>query len=142
MQIQGKSEFARMPVLENCAFFTCVQCGYCGYLILGGSGKELLEEKKRHAIDCKATHSLIGAVRRRAPEQKPRVRRDTRVLMWSRAVFIGIAWLCALECHVLHAFKDSSQKDRSQNQAFMQEKNCHDSLCALSPDWVALVLDS
>src|SRR5439155_15520951 len=32
MQNQGESEFARTSVLENCAFFTCVQCGYCGYL--------------------------------------------------------------------------------------------------------------
>jgi hypothetical protein len=60
MQNQGESEFARTPVLENCAFFTCVQCGYCGYLILGGSAKELLDEEERHAIECKATHGLIA----------------------------------------------------------------------------------
>ena len=56
-----ESDFARKPVLEHCAFFTCVQCGYCGYLILGGSAKELLDEEERHAIECKATHDLIGA---------------------------------------------------------------------------------
>jgi len=46
MQNQGESEFARTSVLENCAFFTCVQCGYCGYLILGGSAKELRDEEE------------------------------------------------------------------------------------------------
>jgi hypothetical protein len=61
MQSQGESEFARTPMLENRAFFTCVQCGYCGYLILGGSAKELRDEEERHAIKCKATHGLIGA---------------------------------------------------------------------------------
>jgi hypothetical protein len=54
-------DFAPKPVLEHCAFFTCVQCGYCGYLILGGSAKELRDEEERHAIECKATHGLIGA---------------------------------------------------------------------------------
>jgi len=63
MQIRGESDFARKPVLENCALFTCVQCGYCGYLILGGSARELLDEEERHAIECKATHGLIGAGR-------------------------------------------------------------------------------
>ena len=73
MQNQGESEFARTSVLENCAFFTCVQCGYCGYLILGGSAKELRDEEERHAIECKATHGLIGAGSRRAYVQKRRV---------------------------------------------------------------------
>jgi hypothetical protein len=125
MQIQGKSEFARMPVLENCVFFTCVQCACCGYLILGGSGKELLEEKQRHAIDCKATHGLIGVISRRAHEQKPRILMDTRVLRWSRAVFIGIAWLCTRlsRFHAFSQLKDSSQRDGSQNQSLMQGKN-------------------
>jgi hypothetical protein len=95
MQIHCKSEFVRTPVLENRAFFTCVQCRYCGYLILGGSGKELLEEKGRHAIECKATHCLMGAGQR-ARRQKPRIGRDTRVLKWSRAVLIGMARLCAI----------------------------------------------
>jgi hypothetical protein len=49
------------PVLENSASFNCVQCGYCGYLILGGSAKELRDEEERHAIECKAAHGLIGA---------------------------------------------------------------------------------
>src|SRR5439155_22851531 len=71
MQNQGESEFARTSVLENCAFFTCVQCGYCGYLILGGSAKELRDEEERHAIECKATQGLIGAGSRRAYVQKP-----------------------------------------------------------------------
>ena len=31
MRIRGESDFARKPVLENCSFFTCAQCGYCGY---------------------------------------------------------------------------------------------------------------
>jgi hypothetical protein len=60
MQIRGESGFARTPVLENCAFFTCVQCGYCGYLILAGSSGELRSEGERHAIECKATRGLIG----------------------------------------------------------------------------------
>src|SRR5437016_12797205 len=77
MQNQGESEFARTSVLENCAFFTCVQCGYCGYLILGGSAKELRDEEERHAIECKATHGLIGAGSRRAYVQKRRVLRNT-----------------------------------------------------------------
>ena len=61
MQIQTEGKFERTPVLENCAFFTCVQCGHCGYLILGGSAKELRDEEEQHAIECKATHGLIGA---------------------------------------------------------------------------------
>jgi hypothetical protein len=64
MQIRGESDFGRKPVLENCAFFTCVQCGYCGYLILGGSATELRDEEERHAIECKATHGLIGVGKR------------------------------------------------------------------------------
>ena len=67
MQIQGEGKFERTPVLENCAFFTCVQCGYCGYLIVGGSATELLDEEEQHAIECKATHGLIGAGNLRAP---------------------------------------------------------------------------
>jgi hypothetical protein len=59
MQNQGESGFARAPVLENCAFFTCARCGYCGYLILGGSAKELRDEEEWHAIECTATHGLI-----------------------------------------------------------------------------------
>ena len=94
MLIQGKSEFSRTPVLEHSAFFSYAQCGYCGYLIVGGSGKELLEETKRHAIECKATHGLLGVVSRRAHRQKPRVLRDTPVLRWITALFIAIArWL-------------------------------------------------
>jgi hypothetical protein len=89
-----ESEFKRKPVLENCAFFACVQCGYCGYLILGGSAKELRDEDERHAIECKATHGLIGAGNLRAHEQKHRVFRETRVLRWSTAVYMLIArWL-------------------------------------------------
>jgi hypothetical protein len=94
MQNQGQSEFARTPELENCAFFTCVQCGYCGYLILGGSAKELRDEEKRHAIECKATHGLIGVVSRRAHEQKRRVLRNSGGLRWITTLFIAIArWL-------------------------------------------------
>ncbi len=91
MQNQGESEFVRTPVLENCAFFTCVQCGYCGYLILGGSAKELLDEGERHAIECKATRGLIGAGGRRAYEQKPRVLWKPGRLRWITALFIAIA---------------------------------------------------
>jgi len=87
MLIQRKSEFSRTPVLDNSAVFSCVQCGYCWYLIVGGSGKELLEEKKRHAIECKATHGLIGVVNRTAHRQKPRALRGTRVLRWITALF-------------------------------------------------------
>jgi hypothetical protein len=58
MHIQAESEFVRTPVLESCVSFSYVQCGYCGYLILGGSAKELLHEAKRHAVECKATHRL------------------------------------------------------------------------------------
>jgi hypothetical protein len=72
-----ETDFARKPVLENCAFFTRVQCGYCGYLILGGSAKELLDEEERHAIECKATHGLFGVGSRRAYAQKRRVLRNT-----------------------------------------------------------------
>jgi membrane protein DedA with SNARE-associated domain len=61
IQIQGEDKVEPTPVLENCAFFTCVQCGHCGYLIVGGSATELLGEEEQHAIDCKATHGLIGA---------------------------------------------------------------------------------
>jgi hypothetical protein len=94
MQNQGESEFVRTPVLENCAFFTCVQCGYCGYLILGGSAKELLDEGERHAIEYKATHGSIGAGSRRTYAQKRRVLRNTGGLRWITALFIAIArWL-------------------------------------------------
>ena len=94
MQNQGESEFVRTPVLENCAFFICVQCGYCGYLILGGSAKELLDEGERHAIECKATHGSIGAGSRRTYAQKRRVLRNTGGLTWITALFIAIArWL-------------------------------------------------
>jgi hypothetical protein len=89
-----ESDFARKPVLESCAFFTCVQCGYCGYLIVGGSAKELLVEEERHAIECKATHGLIGAGSRRALEQKRRVLRNPGGQRWITALFIAIArWL-------------------------------------------------
>jgi hypothetical protein len=94
MQIQREGKVERTPVLENCAFFTWVQCGYCGYLILGGSAAVLLDEEEQHAVECKATHGLIGAGNLRAHEQKHRVLRETRVLRWSTAVFISIArWL-------------------------------------------------
>ncbi len=56
-----ETDSTRKPVLEDSAFFTCVKCGYCGYLILGGSAKELLDEEERHVIECKATHALVGA---------------------------------------------------------------------------------
>ena len=68
--------------------------GYAGYLILGGSAKELLHEEKRHAVECKATHRLDGGagVRSlRAHEQKRRVRENTRALIWSTALSIAIA---------------------------------------------------
>jgi hypothetical protein len=94
MQNQVESEFARTPVLENCAFFTSVQCGYCGYLILGGSAKELRDEEERHAIECKATHGMIGASSRRASAQKRRVLLNAGRLRWITALFIAIAkWL-------------------------------------------------
>jgi hypothetical protein len=94
MQIREESEFARTPVLEHCAFFTCVQCGYCGYLILGGSAKELRDEEERHAIECKATRGLIGARSRMAYARKRRVLRNTGGLRWITALFIAIArWL-------------------------------------------------
>ena len=94
MQIRGESDFARAPVLENCAFFTCVQCGYCRYLIVGGSAMELRNEEERHAIECKATGGLIGAGSRRAYAQKRRVLRKTGGARWITALFIAIArWL-------------------------------------------------
>jgi hypothetical protein len=94
MQNQGESEFARTPVLENCEFFTCVQCGDCGYLILGGSAKELRDEEERHAIECKATHGMIGARSRRSCGQQCRVLRNAGRLRWITALFITIAkWL-------------------------------------------------
>jgi hypothetical protein len=94
MQIHGESKVERAPVLTNCAFFTCVQCGYCGYLIVGGSATELLDEKEQHAIECKATHGLIGAGNLRGHEQKRGVVRETRVLRWITAAFISIARGC------------------------------------------------
>jgi hypothetical protein len=94
MQNPGESEFTRTPVLENCEFFTCVQCGYCGYLILGCSAKELRDEEERHAIECKATHGLIDAGSWGAHDQKPRVLRTLGCLRWITALFIAIArWL-------------------------------------------------
>jgi hypothetical protein len=94
MQNQGESECARTPVLENCTLFTCVQCGYCGYLILGGSAKELRDEEEWHAIECKARHGLIVARSRRAYVQKRRVLRNTGGRSWITALFIAIAkWL-------------------------------------------------
>ena len=90
----GRSEFVRTPVLEDCAFFTCVQCGYCGYLILGGSANELRDEEERHAIECKATRGLIGVGSLRAYGQKRRVLRNTGSPRWITALFIAIArWL-------------------------------------------------
>jgi len=91
MQNQKESEFARSPVLENCAFFSCVQCGYCGYLILGGSAKELRDEEERHAIECRATNGMIGATSRNACAQKRRVRRNAGRLRWITALFIAVA---------------------------------------------------
>jgi hypothetical protein len=94
MQVLGESEFAREPVLANCAFFTCVQCGFCGYLILGGSAKQLLDEGERHAIECKATHRLIGAGSQRTHGQKRRVLRSAGGKRWIAALLIAIArWL-------------------------------------------------
>ena len=94
MQIQGEGKFERTPVLENRAFFTCVQCGYCGYLIVGGSATELLDEEEQHAIECKATHGLIGAKSPRAYAEKGRVLRNTGRRRWITALFIAIArWL-------------------------------------------------
>jgi hypothetical protein len=48
------------PVLQNCQFFVASACGYCGYLILGGSAKELRDEEEQHATECKATHGTVG----------------------------------------------------------------------------------
>jgi hypothetical protein len=94
MQIQEDDKFERTPVLENCAFFTCVQCGYCGYLIVGGSATELLDEEEQHAIECKATHGLIGTGNLRAHEQEASGFTETRVLRWISAVYTSIArWL-------------------------------------------------
>ena len=81
MQIQGESELTHTPVLENCAFFSCVQCAYCGYLILGGSAKELSDEKRRHAIECKATQGSVGVGGTQTRDLKCRFHLDTRV--WS-----------------------------------------------------------
>jgi hypothetical protein len=94
MHIHTESEFERTPVLENCVSFSHVQCGYCGYLILGGSPKELLGEKERHAIECKATQGLIGVGSLWVHEQKRWLLRETRVLRRITALFIAIArWL-------------------------------------------------
>ena len=61
---------------------------------LGGSAKELQDEEERHAIECKATHGLIGTGNLRAHEQKSQVFLKTRVLRWITAVYISIArWL-------------------------------------------------
>lgn len=91
---QGESEFARTAVLENCEFFTCVQYGYCGYLILGGSAKELRDEEERHATECKAARGWTGAGSRRAYAQKRRALRNTGGLRWIMALFIAITrWL-------------------------------------------------
>ena len=78
MKIQGNSEFARTPILENCTFFICVQCGYCGYLILGGSAKELSDEKRRHAMECKATQGSVGVGGSETRELKCRFHPGTR----------------------------------------------------------------
>jgi hypothetical protein len=89
-----ESEFVRTPVLENCVSFSYVQCGYCGYLILGGSASELRDEEERHVIECKATRGLIGVGSLRAYAQKRRVLRNTGGLRWITALFIAIArWL-------------------------------------------------
>ena len=48
------------PVLQNCQFFVASVCGFCGYLILGGSAKELRDEEEQHAAECKATHGTVG----------------------------------------------------------------------------------
>jgi hypothetical protein len=48
------------PVLRNCQFFVASVCGYCGYLILGGSAKELRDEEEQHATECKANHGTVG----------------------------------------------------------------------------------
>jgi hypothetical protein len=94
MQIQGECKVERTPFLQNCAFFTCVQCGYCGYLILGGSASELRDERERHAIECKAIHGLIGAGSRTTYAQKRRVRRNSGGLGWITVLFFAIArWL-------------------------------------------------
>ena len=88
MQIQGESEFTRTPVLEKCAFFSCVQCAYCGYLILGGSAKELSDEKRRDAIECKAAHGALGVGGTEPHEQKCQFHLDTRVVSgtWLRLI--------------------------------------------------------
>lgn len=94
MEIEEKSEFSGRPVLESCAFFSCIQCGYCGYLILGGSARELLDEKQRHTTECKAINGSFAVGSLSNHEPRRRVPRGTRVLKWSAAVFIAIArWL-------------------------------------------------
>jgi hypothetical protein len=61
---------------------------------LGGSAKELRDEEERHAIECKATHGLIGAGSRSAYTQKRRVLRNTGRLRWITALLVAIArWL-------------------------------------------------
>ena len=48
------------PVLQNCQFSVPSVCGYCGYLIVGGSVKELRDEEEQQAIECKTTHGTVG----------------------------------------------------------------------------------
>jgi hypothetical protein len=55
-----RKHVVRTPVLQNCQFFVASVCGYCGFLILGGSAKELRDEEDQHAIECKATHDSVG----------------------------------------------------------------------------------
>ena len=61
-----RKRVVRAPVLQNCRVFVASVCPYCGYLILGGSTKELREQEKQDVIECKANHSLVGVGTHRA----------------------------------------------------------------------------
>jgi hypothetical protein len=116
-----ESEFVHTPVLENCVSFSYVQCGYCGYLILGGSATELLHEEKRHAVECKATHRLDRSKKPKRPgAEAPGSWEHTRsdleygsidsdcevgvsvrniVMFWSIAISLFLLWAAFTSSH-------------------------------------------
>jgi hypothetical protein len=55
-----RKHVVRKPVLQNCLFFVAFVCGHCRYLTFAGSAKELRDEEEQHAIECQATHGLVG----------------------------------------------------------------------------------
>jgi hypothetical protein len=45
-------DFTRNPIVENQTFFLESKCIYCGLAVVAGSLEELLEEEKRHRVQC------------------------------------------------------------------------------------------